>query len=344
MKFLKITLVILLTSGISIAQDLSKLYEELNPSVVVIKVEEQATVIDKLSQRKTMVTTEGLGSGVVISDAGEIITAAHVVQSVNKVIVEFPNGEEIPANVVTLDQDADVALIKLVWLPKTLKVATLGDSDNAKIGEPVMIIGAPLGLAHSLSSGHISGRQKSGQMSDDFDIDEFFQTDASINHGNSGGPMFNIKGEVIGIVSFILSQTGGYEGIGYAATINVAKAQLLGRQPFWFGIDTMPISGELAAMFNVPQQMGLLVQKVAKGSPSDLAGLKPGIYEINVEGLDLLGGGDIVLAFDDYTISPELNLKEFRSYIANLNSGATFKLKVLRAGQVTELVGIVPER
>jgi serine protease Do len=344
MKFIKIALLILISSSIASAQDLSKLYEELNPSVVVIKVEEQATVINKVNHSRTMVTTEGLGSGVVISDAGEIMTAAHVVQSVNKVLVEFANGEEIPANVVTLDQDADVALIKLVWLPKTLKVAKLGDSNKAKIGEPVMIIGAPLGLAHSLSSGHISGRQKSGQMSDDFDIDEFFQTDASINHGNSGGPMFNMSGEVIGIVSFILSQSGGFEGIGFAATINVAKAQLLGRQPFWFGIDTKPISGELAKMFNVPQAMGLMVQKVASGSPSDLAGLKPGIYEINVEGLALLGGGDIILAFDNYTIAPELNLKEFRNYIANLESGATFKLKVLRGGQVIELVGIVPER
>ena len=333
----------IVSSASLIAQDLSKLYEQVNPTVVVLKVVENQAVLDKRSGAKMNVTSEGLGSGVVISEDGQIMTAAHVVQTVDKVIVEFPNGEEVPANVVTLDKDSDVALIKLVWLPKNMKVATLGNSDLTKIGEQVMVIGAPLGLSHSLSSGHISGRQSSGEMSDDFEIDEFFQTDAAINHGNSGGPMFNMKGEVIGLVSFILSESGGFEGIGFAATINVAKAQLLGEQPFWFGIDTTPLSGELARMFNVPQEMGLLVQKVAAGSPSELAGIKPGLYKMNIEGVELIAGGDIILTFDQFTISPDLNLQEFRQYVATRKAGSTFKVKVLRGGQVMELVGIVPD-
>ena len=342
-KNLLIILLAFVVSNVT-AQDLTKLYKKVNPSVVVLKVQEQEAVTDALSHQKMMVTTEGLGSGVVISEAGEIMTAAHVVQSVDRVVVEFANGEEIPATVITTDQDADVALIKLVWLPEKLSVATLGDSDLTEIGERIMIIGAPLGLAHSLSAGHISGRQRSGQMSDDFDIDEFFQTDASINHGNSGGPMFNMKGEVIGIVSFILSQSGGFEGIGFAATINVAKQQLLGRQPFWFGVESTPIGGELARMFNVPQEMGLLIEKVAQGSPSDIAGLKPGIYTVNIEGMEILAGGDIVLALGDYQISPTLEYEKLRDYIANLPSGSTLNLRVLRGGVVMDLPLVVPQR
>ena len=343
MKYFLSIILILGAAYTSQAQDLTKLYKQVNPSVVVIKVEEQASVTDAVSRQKMMVTTEGLGSGVVISEAGEIMTAAHVVQSVNKVIVQFPDGEEIPANVVTTDPDADVAHIRLVWLPKNIAVATLGNSDLTEIGERIMIIGAPLGLAHSLSAGHISGRQKSGQMSDDFDIDEFFQTDASINHGNSGGPMFNMKGEVIGIVSFILSQSGGFEGIGFAATSNVAKRQLLGRQPFWFGVETTPLSGELARMFNIPQEMGLLVQKVAQGSPTDIAGIKPGMYQVNIEGLELLAGGDIVLAIGDRAISPDLNLVSLREYIANLEAGSTLMIKILRGGKVIDVPLVVPQ-
>jgi S1-C subfamily serine protease len=343
MKILNIIVLFLFTTGSLFAQDLSKLYQQVNPSVVVLKVEESQAEIDKMSGVRRTVTSEGLGSGVVVSADGQIMTAAHVVQAVNKVMVEFANGEEVPASVVTLDKDSDVALVKLVWLPKNLKVATLGNSDLTSIGEQVMVIGAPLGLSHSLSSGHISGRQSSGQMSDDFEIDEFFQTDAAINHGNSGGPMFNMKGEVIGLVSFILSQSGGFEGVGFAATINVAKAQLLGEQPFWFGIDFAPLTGELARMFNVPQDMGLLVQKVGSGSPADLAGIKPGLFKMNIEGLELIAGGDIILTFDQYTINPDMNLKEFRTYIATRKPGSTFKVKVLRGGQIIELVGIVPE-
>lgn len=344
MKFLNYITIVLLASGSLAAQDLSKLYEQVNPTVVVLKVEENQTVIDKASRSRINVTSAGLGSGVVISEDGLIMTAAHVIQAVDKLLVEFSSGEEVPANVVTLDIDADVALIKLIWLPKDLKVAKLGDSDLVKIGQQIMVIGAPLGLSHSMSVGHISGRQKSGQMSDDFEIDEFFQTDASINHGNSGGPMFNLNGEVIGLVSFILSQSGGFEGIGFAATINVAKKQLLGEQPFWFGIETIPVKGEMARIFNVPQEMGLLVQRVASGSPSDLAGVKGGLYKVEIEGMDFLGGGDVILALDQYTISPGLNIQEFREYVATRKPGATFTLKVLRGGQVLELVGIVPEK
>lgn len=324
------------------AQDLSKLYDKVIPAVVTITVEEKEIVTDRTTMSKAVVTNEGLGSGVVISDKGEIMTAAHVVEAAENVTVTFANGEKVPAKVVTLNNDADVALVKLVWVPQNLKVVPIGNSDNVKIGNQIFVIGNPLGLPHSLSVGHISGRMADDEISDKFSRTEFFQTDAAINHGNSGGPMFNMKGEVIGIVSFILSQSGGFEGIGFAATSNVAKHELLGEQPFWFGLTHQPLFGPAAEIFNLPQAMGLMVQKVATNSPADLAGVRPGVFNVNIEGNEFLAGGDIVLKVGDFVIEPEINIVAFRQAMASKKSGDSIPLKVLRAGQVIDLIVIVP--
>jgi S1-C subfamily serine protease len=292
---------------------------------------------------KEMLTTEGLGSGVVISEAGEIMTAAHVVETAENVTVKFLNGDKVPAKVVTTNTDADVALIKLIWLPKDLKFATIGNSDETKIGNQVLVIGAPLGLSHSLSVGHISGRMADEKISDNFTHGEFFQTDASINHGNSGGPMFNMKGEVIGIVSFILSQSGGFEGIGFAVTSKIAKNELLGSQPFWFGLTFEPLVGEVANVFNVPQEMGLLVQKVATNSPADLAGIRPSVYNMDIEGNKILAGGDIILKVGKYTMSPDLDQVALRKDFANMAPGTQVNIQVLRDGHIIDLILIAPE-
>ena len=180
-----IILFALLAITISIqAQNVSKLYGRVNPSVVTITVEEKAVVTDKSTMTKSMVMTAGLGSGVVISAAGEIMTAAHVIAAAENVTVTFLNGEEVPAKVVTSNVDADVALIKLIWIPKNLVVAPIANSDEVKIGNQVIVIGAPMGLSHSLSVGHISGRMEQqllpiiripfGQLPDTSCIGRFF--------------------------------------------------------------------------------------------------------------------------------------------------------------------------
>jgi len=325
-------------------QDVSRLYGKVNPAVVTIKVEEKEVVTDKSTMTKAMVTTQGLGSGVVISESGEIMTAAHVIAAAENVTVTFLNGEEVPAKVVTSNVDADVALVKLIWIPKNLVVAPVANSDEVKIGNQVIVIGAPMGLEHSLSVGHISGRMADTKISDNFSNTEFFQTDASINHGNSGGPMFNMQGQVIGIVSFILSQSGGFEGIGFAVTSNVAKQELLGEQPFWFGLTFEPLVGETAKVFNVPQEMGLLVQKVATNSPADLAGIKPGIYNMNLEGNKVMAGGDIVLKVGRFVMESNLDRDAMREEFATIKPGSQVPIQVLRGGHVIELILIAPEK
>lgn len=344
MKKGHLTVILIVLSITASAQDVSKLYKKVNPSVVTIMVEEKEVVTDQLTMTKAMVTRAGLGSGVVISASGEIMTAAHVVEAAENIMVQFLNGDEVPAHVVTSNTDADVALIKLVWIPKDMAVAPIGDSDLVKIGNEVIVIGAPLGLFHSLSVGHISGRMANDEISDNFTNTEFFQTDASINHGNSGGPMFNMKGEVIGIVSFILSQSGGFEGIGFAVTSNVAKHELLGEQPFWLGLTFEPLLGEVAKIFNLPQPMGLLVQKVATNSPSDLAGIRPGIYNMNLEGNEVLVGGDIILKVGKFVIEPTMNQLALRNEIAGVKPGTQVPLKILRGGDIIELILIAPEK
>ena len=155
----------------------------------------------------------GIGSGVLISPDGKVLTAAHVVQTADRVAVEFANGMSVPARVIASEVRADVALLQLQRVPPGAVAARLADSDSVQVGDDVFIIGAPYGLGHSLSVGHVSGRHDMRRIVRGVPV-EVLQTDAAVNMGNSGGPMFNTNGGVVGIVSQILSQSGGFEGIG----------------------------------------------------------------------------------------------------------------------------------
>ena len=149
-----------------------------------------------------------------------------MVQVAEKVEVEFLDGEIIPAKVISAYGNADVALIELIWPRKNAVTLKLADSDQVKIGEQVFVVGAPYGLGHSLSSGYVSGIIKSKKDKNPFTNSEYIQTDAAINTGNSGGPMFNMNGEVIGVVSNILTESGGFQGIGFASSSNITKELL----------------------------------------------------------------------------------------------------------------------
>lgn len=338
-----ITLLLVLTVT-GIAQDFASLYKNLSPSVVTIMVKEHHAQASRTPGRVNMVSSEGLGSGVLINEEGDIWTAAHVVLLAEEVVVHFQSGEKVPAKVITTNATADVALIRLLWMPKEYEIAKVAPSKDVKIGDKVCIIGAPFGLERSLSVGYISGRHKERGDSYAFSKSEYFQTDASINHGNSGGPMFNTKGEVIGIVSSILSQSGGFDGIGFVVTSDIAKLHLEGEQPFWFGAEFQVIGGEMRSIFNLPQEMGLLVQKVAAGSPSALSGLRPGIYKTNIEGTEILTGGDIIIKIGDILVEPRMNMDAVEDYLAGLKSGQTFEITVLRSGHEVKLIGAVPSK
>ena len=326
-----------LISVIGHAQDLSAIYEKVSPAVVQVQTKEKTLV--GTGSKKRAVTEQGIGSGVLISSDGLVLTAAHVVQTAEDVKVVFKDNETIPAKIIATEQMADVALLKLTWPPsdKNIHIPKLGDSDKVKVGEQIFVIGSPFGLSQSLSSGYISGRHIKKSLSHNLTLMEFFQTDAAINTGNSGGPMFNMKGEVIGIVSYILTESGGFEGLGFAATSNIARKLLLDEKGVWFGVDAMLITESLAKILNVPQKGGILVQKVAELSPGFMMGLKGGSYEMVLEKQKLIVGGDIILSMFGEKIENEKDLLDAHEKIRSLKDKDVIDVTVLRGGKIVKL-------
>jgi serine protease Do len=312
-------------------QPLRNVFRKVEQAVVIIRTEEKAFAPNSTGG---MVSANGLGSGVLISSDGKILTAAHLVQAADATTVEFSDGELIPARVLGAVRNADVALIQLEHNPARIVVATLGDSDKMAVGDEVFVIGAPYGLSHTLTAGHISSRHSPDNKISDTSLTEFLQTDAAINDGNSGGPMFNMDGEVIGIVSNILSKSGGSEGLGFAATSNMARQLLLDQKPFWLGVEGILLNGDLARSLNVSQPAALLVQRVAARSPAARAGIRAGSVPANIEGEDLVLGGDIILSINGLPFeATNGNSTGLYASLSKLKPGDSFEIKILRQGQ-----------
>ena len=246
------------------------------------------------------------------------------------------NGEVVGARVVASAPFADVSLLQLESVPKGVRVAKLGDSEKMEVGDEVFVVGTPYGLSHTLTAGHLSARHKLNTLSGSFEEIEIFQTDAAINQGNSGGPMFNMAGEVIGIASRILTKSGGSEGLGFAITSNTAKRLLLEEPSFWFGLDGIVLKDELAAAFNLPQPMGLLVQQVANNSPAARLGIQPGEIKSQIGLSEVFLGGDVILEVVGIEVS-EGCYQKIVSRLSQMKPGDTIAVTVLRAGRILQL-------
>jgi serine protease Do len=324
------------------AQDLADLFDATKRSVVTIYIEE--TQNPGTGNPLQFASNTGLGSGVLVSES-LVLTAAHVVANAEDIKVQFFDGESLPARTLRVSRIADVAVIQLEKPPKKPEIASIGNSDHARVGEDIYIIGAPLGLPYSLSRGVISGRHSEEKMSSNGKILEFLQTDASINTGNSGGPMFNMKGEVIGIVSSILTRSGGFEGIGFAATTEIARTLLSQRSSRYFGVEAMVLPYELARALNVPQESGWLIQHVVQDSPAGNIGLRGGFIRASLmeDEEEILLGGDIILQVDDIRITGPQSFHELIDYMDGIKSVHTFRIRVLRAGEIREFSWITNE-
>lgn len=340
MKCINIIISLLITIT-SYGQGISELYNKANKAVVLIKTSQPEVV--GIGFPKLLINIKGIGTGFVISEDGEIMTAAHVVQTAEDITVEFYDGEEVSAKVMYSYPAADVALIKLNSSKSTpLNVVKLTNSDNVKIGDQIFVIGAPFGLSHFLSVGYVGGKHSRKQVETGFVTTEFLQTDAVINEGSSGAPMFNMQGEVIGIASFILNSTKGFQGLGFAATSNIAKKLLCEDRALWTGIEAYLITGALAEVFNLPQESGLLIQKVAGLSFGDFLGLKGGLYAMTFEDEELVVGGDILLSVEEIPLINENNLHKSWLLMQELKKGDTFKIKILRKGVIIDITKIIP--
>ncbi|RKZ35172.1 DegQ family serine endoprotease [bacterium] len=260
---------------------------------------------------------EGLGSGVIVSEDGYILTNAHVIKDADEIEVHIED-DKYEAEVVGIDEKTDVAVLKIETARK-LPAAKLGDSDNIRVGEWVLAIGSPFRLKHTVTSGIISakGRSRMGIA----DYEDFIQTDAAINPGNSGGALVNLNGEVIGINTAIYSELGGNIGIGFAIPINMAKKvmdQLIDYGKVvrgWLGISIQNISGELAEALDIDEKSGVLVASVLPDSPAEDADLQR---------------GDVIIAVDDQEIE---SVEQLRNKIAAIKPGTKVELKIIRDGK-----------
>jgi serine protease Do len=269
-----------------------RVYQKVLPAVVTIFTSREVI------QEQRLLKKEGIGSGVLISSESLVLTAAHVVSEAEEIIVKTQDAVLRPAELLFSEASADIALIRLVTPAPELKHAQLGDSDQLVVGQSVYAIGSPYGLESSFSVGHISGFRSFDRYYDGAIQAKFLQTDAAINLGNSGGPLLNSKAEVIGITSRILSLSGGFQGIGFVVPINTAKELLSLKNRVWLGIEGIYLNREgVSLLMNRDLKGGLLIERVAKGSPADKAGLQGGSVPSRMLGRDFLLGGDLIVEF-----------------------------------------------
>jgi predicted Zn-dependent peptidase/S1-C subfamily serine protease len=318
------------------ARAVREVFEQVTPSVVVIRAEGREV---RAGGEATVAET---GSGVLISGDGQVMTAAHVVHAMDTIAVEFPDGESVPARVVASEPAADLSLLQLERVPPAAAVARMADSDTVQVGDQVLVVGAPYGLTRSLSVGYISARWPPNTVYRTMPLAEFFQTDAVINTGNSGGPMFNMEGEVVGIVSHNISRGGGSEGLGFVVTLNTARQLLLEKKSFWSGLEGLLLSDRVADLLNLPgRASGFIVKTVARGSPGDQIGLRGGTVLVNIAGEEVPLGGDIIMAVNGIPVSAA-KMGRIRDDLGRLAPGTPFAVTVLRAGEVLALTGRIP--
>ena len=312
-------------------ETLGDAYRRVSTSVAVIRAKGQEVTADGI------VGFKEIGSGVLISADGKVATAAHVVQQMEDITVEFLGEEPVPARVHASEQWADISILQVSVVPRGATVAKLVDSEPVLVGDPVFLVGAPYGLSYSLSQGVISARWAPDTVTKDFPLAEFFQTDAVINTGNSGGPMFNRAGEVIGIVSHNISKSGGSEGLGFVVTANTVKRLLVERNRRFFGFDAMLVAGDMAQALNVPQEGGFLVKQVAKDSVADRIGIRGGNRVAILDGKHVVVGGDILLAVQGITMASAADRAKILKELETLKEGEDLRVKILRDDKVVEL-------
>jgi S1-C subfamily serine protease len=320
------------------AKSIQQIYDTAGPGVV------QVTSTTVVSQDPFFGAQQArsLGSGFVIDEAGHIVTNYHVVENAQKVEVNFSGDDRVQATVVGSDPSTDVAVLKIDAQARALSPLPLGNSNVVRVGDAVVAIGNPFGLERTVTAGIVSALQRRIQAPNGFTIDKAIQTDAPINHGNSGGPLLDSRGRVIGINSQIESESGGNVGIGFAVPVNTVKevvSEILstGRvEHAYMGIEMLPIDRSLSETFRLPVSEGVLITRVRPGSPAAEAGLKGGEHQVVVDGESYVLGGDIITRADGKPIeSPD----DLSSLVMSKDPGDTITVE-LRRGDASKTVSV----
>ncbi|HEY7198170.1 MAG TPA: trypsin-like peptidase domain-containing protein [Gaiellaceae bacterium] len=297
------------------------------------------------------------GSGFVVSDDGYILTNSHVIttagedpvaQKADAVYVEFRSGERVAAQVVGFDLYDDVGLLKVNPEDHPLDPVPLGDSSNIVVGDPVAAIGSPFGQTTSLSVGVVSATERSiDSLTSQFRLVDAIQIDAPINRGNSGGPLFDARGRVIGINAQIQTESGNAEGVGFAVPIDSAKRSMeqlvaTGAVKYaWVGVRTQTVTPGLAKALQLPADRGAAIQDVRAGSPAADAGLRGGTRDRSYEGIDISTGGDIIVAIDG---KPVQTAEDVVRQISRLDPGDRVVFTLVRGDDRVDVPLILGER
>lgn len=306
----------------------------------------------KVSVRKSveLPTGRSLGSGFVYDVSGHIITNNHVVEDSQKTTVTFLDGTSYNAKVIGTDPYTDLAVIKVDVNPSLLHPLPIGDSSALRVGDQVAAIGNPFGLSGSMTSGIVSqlGRLLSTPGTASFSIPDVIQTDAAVNPGNSGGPLLNMKGQVIGITTAIQSGTGEFAGIGFAVpsnTVSKIVPILIKEGKYkhpWLGISGVDIDPDLASILGLQDTRGLLVVSIVKDSPAEKAGLHGSTETKEIDGIKYQIGGDVILSVD------HKDVRKIDDILIHLQRekkvGDTIDLEILREGRATNFKLTLEER
>lgn len=271
---------------------LEQLFPKVDPAVVTVRVGTKS--FNESESGAVMAISIVTGSGVLVHADGYVVTAAHVVESADGIKVHWADGFKADAKVVSLSRSEDLALLKVEATPPKAVVAALGDSGALKPGQRLFAIGAPYGLEHTLTSGVVSAlrtNERRGLLPR-----HLLQTDVPINQGNSGGPLFNEKGEVVGIASFMLSQSGGSVGLNFAVPSDTVRARLFDEALPYIGVSLRFIPRDVAELFNWPIEAGFLVEAVRPDSVAEKAGLRGGSAPSEVAGNRVQLGGDLIVS------------------------------------------------
>jgi S1-C subfamily serine protease len=285
--------------------------------------------------------SRALGSGFVIDKAGHVVTNYHVIEGASKVEVRFSGNDEMPATVIGRDPSTDIAVLRIKRAQgRALTPLELGNSDVVQVGDAVVAIGNPFGLERTVTAGIVSALQREITAPNGFAIDRVIQTDAAINHGNSGGPLLNADGRVIGVNSQIETESGGNVGIGFAVPINTVKdvvSQLLENGKVdhaYIGVEMATITAELASNVRLPVDQGVLIQRVRTDSPAAQAGLRGGTTQVVVDGESYLVGGDVITKADGQRIE---SAEQLRSVVTSKQPGDEIALEIHRQNETKEV-------
>jgi S1-C subfamily serine protease len=312
-----------------------RIYRQASPAVANILT--KATEYDFFMDP---VPVEGAGSGFIIDPRGYILTNYHVVEGAQSIEVVLGDQSRHAAKYIGADQRNDVALIKIDPKGKQLTTLKLGDSNTIQVGQKVLAIGNPFGFQSTLTTGVVSAVGRTVRTTDTTAIEEAIQTDAAINRGNSGGPLIDSRGDVIGINTAIYTPTGTTAGIGFAIPINTAKniaSDLITSGHVHraiLGVQTISIAGGLGEALDLPVQEGLLVEVAPKGGPAAKAGIRGGDRIVLAGMTRLYIGGDVIVAIDGQKVSDQFDIN---GILNHHRPGDTVNVTVYRGGKKTDI-------